>query len=213
MLAGQDSARGHDRADLDRLGSRRPSLAARFIAGALTPALVVSALTRFVAIRHSPGWSAGVGWACATVLLVVGAPYLVLFRALHLGVVDDRQVVRRSQRPALMAAALGCVAAALALLVVVGAPRALVVLVLAQAGGLAAMTAVTLRWKASMHLAVAAGAVAIAAMEVPVCAMTALLLPLLGWARWRDGRHSLAQLAGGAAVGASTAVAIYGALR
>ena len=112
-----------------------------------------------------------------------------------------------------MAAALGCVAAALALLVVVGAPRALVVLVLAQAGGLAAMTAVTLRWKASMHLAVAAGAVAIAAMEVPVCAMTALLLPLLGWARWRDGRHSLAQLAGGAAVGASTAVAIYGALR
>lgn len=201
-----------DLLDLERLGAARPSAPARIIAGALTPGNVVAALTLFVAIRHSPAVLAGVGWAALTLLLVVGVPYLILFRAMRSGRADDRQVVKRSQRPALMAAALCCVAAALVVLTLLGAPWPLIALIIAMAGGLAAMTVVTLKWKASMHLAVAAGAVAIAALETSAGWTTTLFLPLLAWARWRDGRHSAAQLAGGGVIGAVAAATIYSAL-
>lgn len=198
-----------DHIDLQRLNAARPSAPARLIAAALTPGNVVGALTLFVAIRHSRSMSAGVGWAVLTLVLVVGFPYLILFRALRSGRADDRQVVKRSQRPALMLAALACVGAALVVLALLGAPRELVVLIIAMAAGLAAMTAVTLLWKASMHLAVAAGAVAIAGLETPIAWLTGLLLPVLAWARWRDGRHSPAQLGGGAIIGALVAAAVY----
>lgn len=202
----------HDAADLDRLAAAKSSRSSRLIAAILTPGNVVGALTVFVAVRHSPSVLAGVGWAALTLLLVVGVPYLILFRALRSGRADDRQVVRRSQRPALMLAALSCVAVALAALALLGAPRQLITLVIAMAAGLAAMTVVTLRWKASMHLAVAAGAVAICGLETPAGWISALLLPLIAWARWRDGRHSAAQLLAGAGIGFVSAATIYGAL-
>lgn len=202
----------NDLIDIERLNSARPSTVARVIAAVLTPANVVAALTLFVAVRHSPTVLEGVGWAVLTLLLVVGVPYLILFRAMRAGRADDRQVVKRSQRPALMAAALGCVAAALVLLALLGAPWPLIALIVAMAGGLAAMTVVTLVWKASMHMAVAAGSVAIVGLETSAGWATGLLLLPLAWARWRDGRHSAAQLAGGAAIGALAAATIYGAL-
>ncbi len=203
-----------DTVDLDRLRAARPSTPARLIAALLTPGNVVGALTIYVAVRHSSTLLGGLGWAVLTLVLVVGLPYVILFRAMRSGRADDRQVVRRSQRPALMAAALVCVGLALALLAYLGAPRQLVVLVVAMAAGLAAMTLVTLAWKASMHLAVAAGAVAIVFLEqAKVGAFVLLLLPVLAWARWRDGRHSLGQLAGGAVVGAIAAATVYSLLR
>lgn len=202
-----------DDVDLSRLEAASGTLAARLIAGALTPANVVGVLTFFVAIRHSSSTLTGVGWAVLTIILVVGLSYLVLFRALRSGKADDRQVVRRSQRPALMLAALGCIGVALLLLALFGAPRALVVLVIAMGCGLAAMAAVTLVWKASMHMAVAAGAFAIACLEEPRLWPLAALFPVLGWARWRDGRHSGAQLLGGTVIGAVAAATVYGLFR
>lgn len=202
----------HDAADLDRLAAVKPSRSARLIAAILTPGNVVGALSVFVAVRHSPSVLAGFGWAVLTLLLVVGVPYFILFRALRSGRADDRQVVRRSQRPALMLAALSCVAVALAALALLGAPRQLITLVIALAAGLAVMTVVTLRWKASMHLAVAAGAVAICGLETPAGWISALLLPLIAWARWRDGRHSAAQLLAGAGIGFVSAATVYGAM-
>ena len=201
-----------DADDFARREAARPSRAARLIAGALTPANVITGLLVFVAWRHTPDGYHAAALTVLTIALVVGLPYLILFRALRLGRADDRQVVRRSQRPALMVAALGCVVGALAALTYLGAPQELVALVVAMAGGLAAMTLITLRSKASMHMAVAAGAVAIAILETPAGWLTLLLLPPIAWARWRDGRHSPGQLATGALVGALAAASIYAAL-
>ena len=80
--------------------------------------------------------------------------------------------------------------------------------------GLAAMGITTIWWKASMHMAVAAGAVAVVFIENHTAgAIVALLLPVLGWARWKDGRHSAAQLIGGTLIGALVAGVVYGLLR
>lgn len=200
--------------DLARLAQARTNRAARYIAGALTPANVVLALMAFISVKYAQTPAAGLLWWLLALVLVVGVPYLILFHALRSGRAADRQVVRRSQRPALFAAASLAVAAALGVLYVAGAPHELVWVVLAMLCGLAAMGLTTLVWKASMHLAVAGGACAVLAIENPAAgAVAALFLPLLGWARWRDGRHSPGQLLGGAAIGASVAGLVYGLLR
>ena len=63
------------------------------------------------------------------IVLVVGVPYLILYRALRKGTASDRQVVQRSQRPVLMASAATAVTIALVVLYVAGAPKPLVWLV------------------------------------------------------------------------------------
>jgi len=203
-----------DLADLERLSSARSTPAARWVAAALTPANVVLALMAYLAIKYSSSLAAGLLWWLAALVLVVGVPYLILFRALRKGSADDRQVVKRSQRPVLMASAAVAVAVALVVLYVAGAPRPLVWLIFAMVCGLVAMGLTTLKWKASMHMAVAAGVVAVLLIENLVAGLVAaLFLPVLAWARWKDGRHSLPQLVGGAVIGFLVAGLVYGVLR
>lgn len=205
---GEHDERGQT--DLDRLSQARPSSAARLIAGVLTPANVVLALMAYVSLAHSSTGLAGIGWWLITLVLVVAAPYAILFQAIRSGRVSDRQVVRRDQRPWLFAAAVACVVLALAVLAFAGAPRPLVALMVAMLAGLAVMGTVTLVWKASMHLAVASGAVAVLTIENHLAgAIAALALPVLAWARWRDGRHSTTQLIGGGLIGASVAATAF----
>ena len=203
-----------DESDLARLGSAQTSRFARYVAGALTPANTVLGVTAYVAYRHSPSLLAAAGWWALTLAVVVGLPYLILFRALRSGGADDRQVVRRSQRPPLMAAAAVCVAAALVVMYFLGAPRALLALVLALLTGLLAMLIATRFGKPSMHVGVATGAITVVALEQLAVglALTLLLIPL-AWARMHEGRHSLAQVLGGAAIGLVTAGSVYSALR
>jgi hypothetical protein len=94
-----------------------------------------------------------------------------------------------------------------------GAPRQLLWLIAAMLCGLAAMGITTIWSKASVHMAVAAGAVAVVFLENHTAGLVvALLLPILGWARWKDGRHSVAQLIGGALSGAVVAGVVHGLL-
>jgi hypothetical protein len=203
-----------DDRDLARLADAQTTPAARWIAGALTPANVVLALMAYLSVKYADSLPAAAAWWLAALVLVVGVPYLILYRALRKGTASDRQVVQRSQRPVLMASAATAVTIALVVLYVVSAPKPLVWLILAMICGLVAMALTTLVWKASMHLAVAVGAVAVLAIENNVAGLVAaLFLPLLAWARWRDGRHSMAQLVGGAVIGSVVAGVVYGLLR
>lgn len=204
-----------DAKDVARLeaAAQDPSVVARWVAGVFTPANVVLAIVAYVAVRYSGSVAEAVLWWLVTLVLVVALPYAILFRALRGGRVDDRQVVRRSQRPWLYVMALGCVAAALALLVVAGAPSQVIALIVAMGAGLAAMLLATLVAKASMHLAVAAGAVAVVVVEQPVVgAVLSLVLVPIAWARHRDGRHSVGQLVAGALIGGVTAFVVYASL-
>ena len=207
--------RDDDALDVARLeaASQDPSAVARWVAGVFTPANVVLAVVAYVAVRHSASVAEAALWWLVTLLFVVALPYAILFRALRGGRVDDRQVVRRSQRPWLFVMALGCVAVALAVLVIAGAPSQVVALIVAMSTGLAAMLLATLVAKASMHMAVAAGAVAVVMVEQPVvgAALSLVLVPI-AWARHRDGRHSVGQLVAGALIGGVTALVVYAQL-
>ena len=204
--------RSDDAQDVARLeaAAQDPSVVARWVAGVFTPANVVLAVMAYVAVRHSESVVEAALWWLVTLLLVVAVPYAILFRAMRGGRVDDRQVVRRSQRPWLFVMALACAAAALALLVLAGAPSQVVALIVAMGAGLAAMLLATLVAKASMHLAVAAGALAVVVLEQPlVGAVLSVVLIPIAWARHRDGRHSVGQLVAGALIGGVTALVVY----
>lgn len=200
-----------DHDDLARLAAAATTPAARRLAAVLTPGNVVAGITLYISLQHSPTPLLGCLWAIGALLLLVAAPYAILFRAIRAGTVDDRQVVRRSQRPQLIAAATISVALAVVLMHVLDAPRELRALVLAMLGGLVCMGVVSLVWKASFHTAVAAGALAVLSIESRAgLFLAAVVLPALTWARWRDGRHTLPQLVGGALIGAIAAATIYG---
>ena len=180
-----------DESDLARIGSARSSPSARYVSGALTPANTVLGVTAYVAYRHSTSLQAAAGWWALTLAVVVGLPYLILFRSLRSGRADDRQVVRRSQRPPLMAAAAVRVAAALVALYLLGAPRALLALVLAILAGLMAMLVATRFGKPSMHVGVATGANTVVAVEQPAVGLVLalLLIPLARARIHEDGTH------------------------
>ena len=141
-----------DLEDLARLEQATTTRSARLISGALTPANVVLALLAYLSVKYTSNIVVAAGWWTIALILVVGVPYLILFRAIRTGSADDRQVVRRSQRPALMASAVAAVTIALVVLYLAGAPRPLVWLILAMICGLVAMALTTLAWKASMHI-------------------------------------------------------------
>lgn len=200
--------------DLERLAVAPPAPLARFVAGALTPANVVLALTAYVVVRHAHGPAEAVRWWLVVAVLVVGVPYALLFWALRTGRVGDRQVVRRSQRPWLLGLVAVCVAGAVAWLWLGGAPRALSAVVTALLAGVVVVAVLTLRWKISAHTATYAAATTVLAFEQPaVAAVAAVGIPLVGWARVRAGRHSTGQVLAGASVGIVVAGTVFGLLR
>ena len=74
--------------------------------------------------------------------------------------------------------------------------------------------AITLVWKISVHAAVAAGAVVVLVLAVgPALLVLAPLVALSAWARVQLEDHTPAQVAGGAAVGATVAGVVFSVLR
>lgn len=167
---------------------------------------MLPATVLLVGVRSGSGPVAGLAWALLTLVFVVGLPWLVLRVQMYGGRVADRQVVQRRQRHRVMWPGVVSVAVGIIVLWAVGAPRPLLELVLVVLVGALAASVVTLGWKVSVHTAVLAAAGVVAAAHVPLVgyAVPPLLL-LLGWARWRAGRHTVAQVVGGAMLGAAAA--------
>lgn len=205
---------GEDHPDLVRLAAARPSRLACAISEATDPALVVAAVTTYVAVRSSGGWLSGVGWAALSVLFCVALPYVVLFVLLRGGVVADRHVVRREQRLWPSLTALVSVLVGLGVLWRLGAPWPLIALVVSQLAGLITISLVTLVTKASLHTSVTAGAACVVAVLQGGWwwAIAAVAAAVVGWARIRGGRHSRSQVAVGLVIGAATTIGVFGPL-
>jgi membrane-associated phospholipid phosphatase len=105
------------------------------------------------------------------------------------------------------------VATGLVLLAVLGAPALLTGYLAFMLASVAALAAVTLVWKISIHCAVAAGSVTILAFVYgPLVLVGYLLVGLLGWSRVAVGDHTVPQVVGGSVLGAAAALLAYAAL-
>ncbi|MGL4174573.1 MAG: hypothetical protein ACRCSN_00730, partial [Dermatophilaceae bacterium] len=179
-----DENREHSRDHLDelRVSTVAPSPVADLVGRVLSPIPVLVALIGWTATVATTTVADAARWAALAGSLVVGVPFVALILLRVSGRVTDRQVVHRSQRHLLFAIALLASGAAAASLWLLDAPRALTVLVSIMAILLAVMTTLT-RWKPSMHLAVATGAVvALTELHGPHALAFGCLLPLIAWA-------------------------------
>lgn len=187
---------------------------ARMVSEVLGPAVLVAALMLIV------GWHAGDTpgvsrwWGLPGALFAAGLPFAYVLRAVRKGKVTDHHIPEREHRRGPLLFGVGSVAAGLAALILLGAPRDILALLGAGGVGLLVYTAVTHWWKMSIHAGVVAGTVAtLVAVYGPIALIGVPFVPLAAWARVRLSAHTMAQVVAGALVGAFIAGTVFPALR
>lgn len=182
----------------------------------LAPGFLVSVQPFIVAMDETgEGTLAGrLGWAVVIALSCAAGPMAIREIWIYRGkVTSGRRVPKRSERLAPLTVALGVVATGVAALHVGHAPTDLRALVWAMLVGLLLTRVITSFWKISVHTAVMAGTVTILVLVAgPWAALATPLVPLVAWSRVTTRAHTLAQVIGGAIMGAGVAYSVFTAL-
>ncbi|RJK95910.1 phosphatase PAP2 family protein [Vallicoccus soli] len=200
-----------DLAPVERRG-RRERVAV--VVGELTsPPYLAFGLLLLVTVRNAESWQQALTWGAVAALFASLLPLVVLLHRVRRGVVADRDVRRREQRPALLVMATVSVLVGVGLLVALDAPRELLALLGAMTAGLLVALGISMVWKISIHVAVAAGTVAILALLYgPLLLLGLLVVVLVAWSRLVLTHHTRAQVIVGALVGLLVAGGVYPAL-
>ncbi|MEO3803858.1 hypothetical protein [Nonomuraea sp. B1E8] len=178
-------------------------LVARQVTNLLAPQVLVIVMPPLVGLL-AQGWS-GAAWGLVASAFCGGVPAAVIAVGVRSGRLDSHHIVDRARRTRPLLAAVAAVLVALALLVLMGAPRLLVATVTAMLAALAVTVPITLRWKISFHAAVCAGTVVVFAHVLPswpAAVAGAAVVALVCWARVRLTHHTWPQVVAGTAVGA-----------
>ena len=166
------------------------------------------------------GWQAGTQpgvarwWGLPAALFAAGIPMAYVLHGVRRGRLTDHHVPEREHRRGPLLFGLASVLIGLTAMMLLGAPRILVALLVAGLTGLFVFAAVTAFWKMSIHAGVAAGTVAVlTAVYGPWALLAAPLVPLIGWSRVRLAAHTPAQVVAGTLVGALIASTVFPILR
>ncbi|MET8305532.1 MULTISPECIES: phosphatase PAP2 family protein [unclassified Micromonospora] len=187
---------------------------ARLVTELTAPAVLVSLLMVAVSWHSARRASHGLAWGLLATLFVTGIPFAYIVGGVRRGRLTDHHIGRREQRRVPLLVGLGSVAAGLALLAVLGAPRPLLALAVAGLVGLVVAVSVSHWWKMSIHSAVAAGTLVILALTFGARLLFAApLLAVVGWSRVRLRDHTVPQVLAGGVLGALIAGLVFGLLR
>jgi PAP2 superfamily len=161
---------------------------------------------------HADGL-AGAGWGLMAAFFAAVLPTAFISFGIRRGRWEDRNVGARGPRLVVLAFITASVAAGLILLAVLGAPALLTGYLGFMLASVAALAAITVVWKISIHCAVAAGSVTILALLYGPPVLAAFLLAgLLGWARVAVRDHTVPQVIAGSVLGAAAAALAYALL-
>ncbi|AYY13003.1 phosphoesterase PA-phosphatase [Actinobacteria bacterium YIM 96077] len=156
----------------------------------------------------------GLGWGTLAALLVGVLPYTWVLYAVRRGRFSSPHIPDRAQRLLPLAVAAAAAAGGLLTLAILGAPQQLIALLVAMLTGLVVTTTITLRWKISIHTAVAAGTATILTIVFgPALTASAIIAVTTGWSRIRLRDHTTAQVLAGAILGTIIAATVFIALR
>jgi membrane-associated phospholipid phosphatase len=186
---------------------------ARWLTEVFQPPVVVT-----VQLLISPVVEAGfpgtIGYGALAALFVCVLPLFVLLGLVRLGKVTDHHVSNRKQRAPVLLMALGSVVAGLVVLQAIGAPRSVLVMVLAIVAGIIVLAAVSPFWKISGHAAaVSSAAVIFILMLGSAFLPLVLLVPAVGWSRVVLRAHTLAQVVAGSLFGGLVMAGLWWLLR
>jgi hypothetical protein len=188
--------------------------AARWLTEVFAPAVLACVLPVVIGIHAGPTVLAGLGWGLLAALFGAVLPYTMILNGVRRGRLSDRHIGVRSQRTRPLALGLVSVLVGLGLLVVLGAPRELVALVVASFVGGFVATVVNHFWKLSVHASVAAGTCVILVLAFgPLLLVSGVVVVGVCWSRVKLGDHTVAQVVTGSAVGVVIAGVVFGLLR
>ena len=184
---------------------------ARAVTEVLAPAVLVAVVSPLVA------WHAGaLGWGLLIAVFAAGVPFAFILRGVRRGSYDNHHVGDWRRRPLILLVAGASVLVLLGLMLLGGAPRDLMALVVAMLAGLVLTLGVTVlaRWKVSLHAAVAAGTATTLVLVFGAWLFASwAAVALVAWARVRMRDHTVAQVLVGVALGALAAGTVFPALR
>jgi hypothetical protein len=191
--------------------TRRRRIAGRVITELSTPALVNTVVPLIIGAHAGSIW-----WGLSVSFCSGIVPFAGILVGIRSRQVSDHHVTVRSERPAVMAFILASLVAGLAAQYAWHAPaevRALTAAMLATLLVLAVVT-IAVRWKVSVHAAVAAGsAVMLTEALGPWAALTLLAVPAVLWSRVQVEDHSVRQVWAGAVIGLLVAGLTFAAMR
>ena len=187
---------------------------ARALTEIFAPIVLIVAQLFAVAIHASHSLGRGLLYGAITAFFAGGLPYAILLLGIRRGILGDRHLTERRERPAMMAIGMVSVTTGLLITWWLGAPRALIALVAAMVAGVVVSLAITVFWKISIHAAGAAGTVAILVIEFgPALWATLPIVVAVAWARVTLRDHTVGQVIAGSIVGFLVAVSVMSALR
>ena len=126
---------------MNQAAVRSRNRTARWLTEVFQPPVVVT-LQLLVSPVVEAGFPGTIGYGALAALFVCVLPLVVLLGLVRLGKVTDHHVSDRKQRAPVLLMALASVAAGLVVLQAVGAPRSVMVMVLAIVGGIVVLAAV-----------------------------------------------------------------------
>lgn len=170
----------------------------------LCPPVLWAALALPVSYRDAVAGQQPLLWAAAYICFVCLLPTLYVGVNVLRGSITDLHLRERRQRHRPYIVSILCALFAWLALGLLGGTEIIRALALFSAANMAAMAAITVFWQISMHTMSASSAlVALAIFFSPLVALPFAPLPALIYAaRHRLGRHSHAELLGGALLGA-----------
>jgi len=188
--------------------------AARGLTEVFAPAVLAAVLPVVIGVHAGRTVSTGLAWGLLASLFCAILPYAMIWVGVRRGRLSDRHIGVREQRTKPLALGLVSVLIGLALLALLGAPRELVVLVVASFIGGFVATVVNHFWKLSVHASVASGSMVVLVLVFgPVLLATAVVVAAVGWSRVRLGDHTTGQVVAGTVIGAVIAGLVFGLLR
>jgi hypothetical protein len=176
---------------------------ARLVSDLLSPPMVWAVMAFPIAFRDAPAQQQAFTWALVYGSLVCLLPLLYIAWMVRRGAITDIHMQVRQQRMRPFVVSMACTTIAWWVLRFMGAPPILPLFALFSLAQLAAMALITLVWQISIHAVSITGAVVAAfAFFGPLWALLILpLVILVGAARLKLQRHTLAQVVMGAVVG------------
>ncbi len=176
-----------------------------------SPFMVGLGTLAYVSLSTASAETDGLGW-----LTVIGArllvPYSLIWWGVRRGKWNDIHVSRRSQRLVPLLVGLVALGGMLAALVILGASRPLVATLVAIIVELAVAALITqaAKFKISLHVDSAAGAVTVLCLLAsPGFLAFSPLVALIAWARWKLEAHTPLQAICGAGLGVMATVTTY----
>ncbi|NYT92678.1 hypothetical protein HW126_02300 [Salinispora sp. H7-4] len=187
------------------------SRAARTVTEAFAPAVWATAMPLAVALHATaPSWFAGLGWGLLAVLFGSLVPYGIIYFGVRRGTLTDHHIGVREQRRKPLVYGLFSLLAGLVVLVLLGAPRPLVAMVVVMFAVLLVTTGINQVWKLSAHAAVSAGSAGVLINVFgPALLVVVPVVALVAWSRVRLRDHTTSQVLAGAAVGVLVAVPTF----